>query len=441
MYNLRFSSSAIVAPSPIAALISRRISRGSSSGAMIAMAPSLDLILLWLGPYWVTSLATPYSSTRSHSFSQQLHVANDLDVGATPAPETTAQSVEFCENYNAEVPATMVPLSQPPLLLLQSSGPIISREGCKLLSQYFEHLKSGDISRMDGGQVHAAQKLLCGVHDVIDQVTNCPMHDGEVQLPNYVRYDSKIVDEEVLLDPRRLVDALLPDGLHVDTNNGKLFRHVTAILYLTDNRDGSEVKESYRSHYGSMANNGAFIGGGGTTFPLAVSRSEKLIDECNNIFLQNAAEGLLERGIHHTKGDVDESDASEGRSLEKAALGLFHSTNTNDLGRLDERYDNQFSDAGLRVMPEAGKLIYFHNVNDGGMPDPMSFHGGEELIMTPRSREGSNFDVPLPLIDAQIKSILVFFKEIPIHTFQGRGIEGFAERVRESRSWTKEMYY
>ncbi|EJK76312.1 hypothetical protein THAOC_01930, partial [Thalassiosira oceanica] len=380
---------------------------------LVAMAPSLPLILLGLGPYWVTSLTSLHNSfrlyPRPYFGSQRLHVANDLDVVEIAALE----SVEPGENYNAEVPATMVPLSQPPLLLLESSKPIISREGCTLLSQYFEHLKNGDVARrMDGGQVYAAQKLLHGVHDVVDQVTNCPMHDGEKLLPSYVRYDSKIVDEEVLLDPRRLADALLPDGLHVDTNNGKLFRHVTAILYLTDNRDGCAMEESYRSQYGSMAN------------------------DCVG------AKGLLERGIQHTKGDVDESDASDGRSLENAALGLFR--NTNELRRLDERYDNQFSNAklhGLRVMPESGKLIYFHNVNDVGMPDPMSFHGGEELITILRDREGSNIDAPLPPIDTQTKRILVFFKEVPIHTFQSRGIEGFAERVRESRSWTKEMYY
>ena len=49
-----------------------------------------------------------------------------------------------------------------------------------------------------------------------------------------VRYDLVIIDEKLMLYPSIFHDILQPDGLHVDTNNGKLFRHVTAILYLTD---------------------------------------------------------------------------------------------------------------------------------------------------------------------------------------------------------------
>ncbi len=57
--------------------------------------------------------------------------------------------------------------------------------------------------------------------------------------PRYVKYIPKLVDKGLFLD------ALLPDGLHVDTNNGKLFRHITAILYLTTNKDG--FIDDYRS--------------------------------------------------------------------------------------------------------------------------------------------------------------------------------------------------
>ena len=64
-----------------------------------------------------------------------------------------------------------------------------------------------------------------------------------------VRYDLVIIDEKSMLYPSIFHDILLPGGLHVDTNNGKLFRHVTAILYLTD----------------SVEVDGYFVSGGGTT--------------------------------------------------------------------------------------------------------------------------------------------------------------------------------
>ncbi len=56
-------------------------------------------------------------------------------------------------------------------------------------------------------------------------------------MPRYVRYDPVIVDEKSMLNPGILRDILLPNGLHINTNNGKLFRHIIAILYLTDNDD------------------------------------------------------------------------------------------------------------------------------------------------------------------------------------------------------------
>ena len=49
-----------------------------------------------------------------------------------------------------------------------------------------------------------------------------------------VRYDLVIIDEKSMLYPSIFHDILQPDGLHVENNNGKLFRHVTVILYLTD---------------------------------------------------------------------------------------------------------------------------------------------------------------------------------------------------------------
>jgi hypothetical protein len=84
-----------------------------------------------------------------------------------------------------------------------------------------------------------------------------------------------------------------------------------------------------------------------------------------------------------------------------------------------------------------GKLIYFHNVDDDGLPDPLSFHCGEELItLLPNDADPINLSIL-----ANTKRILVFFKEIPMQTFKDGGRESFAEQTKKARSWTKQMYY
>jgi hypothetical protein len=64
------------------------------------------------------------------------------------------------------------------VLLLQSSTPIISREGSLLLSRYFDQHSNMDVNdsayQLDKVDIHRAETLLRVVHDVIDKVTNCP---------------------------------------------------------------------------------------------------------------------------------------------------------------------------------------------------------------------------------------------------------------------------
>ena len=242
------------------------------------------------------------------------------------------------------------------------------------------------------------------------KVTNCPRHDGEKE-PRYVRYDTKIIDEQhtkqLQLDSKKFTDNLLPDGLHVDTNNGMLFRHITAILYLTDNVD----------------DDGNVIGGG-TTFPLAIQQGNDDYNREQSEVLLTSAKNLLLNGIHHTKGDENQDDNSDGRVLENAAMRVF----CRDTKQIRHKTETSSED-GVRVMPIAGKLIYFHNVDDDGLSDAFSFHGGEELLSFDSSHA------------AESKSILVFFKEVPVAKFRDKGIEGFAQEVAKSRSLTRSSYY
>ena len=196
---------------------------------------------------------------------------------------------------------TLVPLSDAPILLM-SSLPLLTPEECDTLRQHFQQ-----------GHSHAGEALLQRVQEQIDDLTGCPSHAGEPLLPRYISYP-----------PQQVSDKLLPDGLHVDTNNGKLFRHVTCLLYLTTNASGA------------------------TTFPLA-KRSTSV--------LERAAQDLLDSNIHHTL-----CDRKQARILEEAAEDL---------------YENDESRCGIRVLPSAGMLCVFCNVLENGRPDPLSFHGGE----------------------------------------------------------------
>ena len=378
----------------------------------------------------VSSLTTPHPLPRQSSFQ-----------GGTAYSET---AVLNCDTYQVNEPAAMKPLSCPPLLLLQSSTPLISKDACSLLCNYFDDMNDNDYKttkNLDSNQRRIAEALLDDIHSVIDKVTNCRRHDGENSEPRYVRYESNAIDEDLLLDQTKFGRVLLPDGLHVDTNNGKLFRHITAILYLTDNKD--ELSDEY----------GVLRVGGGTSFPLATPIDKKRVYKHNN--LQHVAQRLLSGNIEHTKGDAYETPTSDGRTLEMAGLNVFYRDNIRYLSRLKGKRDNQliathntatnnFYGPGVRVMPEAGKLIYFHNVNDKGYPDPISFHGGEELITIQQQENGNNIDRSLiadTISTTTTKSILVFFKEIPVHAFSRNGRDGFAAEAEKKRLWTKQMYY
>jgi len=420
------------------------------------MTRALHFLLLSFRFSYVSSLLVAHESLlrlrrrRHHWHSRRGQHSEETLEGESPATSILDDG-DNEKDYRVVAPPTMVPLSRPPLLLLQSSAPVLSKDACSLLSRYFEHLETIDSTgahQLDEGQTRTAEGLLRDVHDVIDKVTNCPRHDGEVLVPRYVRYESTATDNDLLFDPERFGRALLPDGLHVDTNNGRLFRHVTAILYLTNNFEGFSVDDESHdeSMGGPIMEEDAFVAGGGTTFPLAIPlNNEDGTSDRNNLL--GAARRLLERNIHHTKRVDGESAASDGRMLERAALKDFHGNNMSALSGLDGRYDfpsfdfrNHARSDGMRVMPKAGKLIYFHNVNETGFPEPTSFHGGEELIaLLPGHRSG--IGASRKRFSSSTKSILVFFKEVPVEAFRDRGREGFAEEANKARAWTEMMYY
>jgi hypothetical protein len=293
----------------------------------------------------------------------------------------------------------LFPLSRSPLLLM-SSQPVATEEECKILMELFDTIMEEDLDLSQLKQTisqDGAWTILERIQNQIDEWVESPRHDGESPLPRYVTYEpvdssyngSKSRDSirhpnDKWNKPTPRSNDLLPDGLHVDTNNSQHFRHITVLLYLTTT-----------------------AGGGATTFPLAnASPSSASVQ---------AAISLIQAGITHTQ--MADANPKSCQCLEDAARELYNGATTKGSSSLS-------TTTGIRVLPKAGHVCVFFNLDgESGMPDPMSFHGGEaDLGMDPTR-----------------KALLVFFKEIPFRDFGTR--EEFAQLVRISRQRLEDRYF
>jgi len=145
------------------------------------------------------------------------------------------------------------------------------------------------------------------------------------------------------------------EGLHIDVNNGSIFRSVTAILYLND------VPENF---------------GGGTVFPL--------VDAKSNDPRLHASRRLLEEEIHHTRGSAVPTASNSGNKERDNDDGSRHSMLTaqqqTDAAVLESKISTAATGEGLRVQPQTGRLLLFFSRTDDGEIDPYAWHGGEKLI-------------------------------------------------------------
>lgn len=178
-----------------------------------------------------------------------------------------------------------------------------------------------------------------------------------------------------------------PDGLHMDTNNQCLFRHVTCILYLND------VPEEC---------------GGATVFPLArtLPGDPALAAACR----------LLDQKLSHTRS---RSCATLG--LEADARVIETRVGTDFIQRPD-------TDTALRIQPRAGRLLIFFSRDEKGREDPRTWHAGERI------QAGRNGEMTE-------KRILTLFKEVDYEGIPDPGqgettFEGFlAPLVEKQRKW------
>ena len=144
-----------------------------------------------------------------------------------------------------------------------------------------------------------------------------------------------------------------PDGLHMDTNNQCVLRHVTCILYLND------VPEDC---------------GGATVFPLA-----QLDDDDDDATVLCSSRRLLAKGLSHTRSAVIQG--SEQLQMDAQRM---------------ETMQNDF----LRIQPKAGRLLVFFSRDETGEEDPRAWHAGERLTADPITGAVTE------------KRILTLFKEV-----------------------------
>jgi hypothetical protein len=214
------------------------------------------------------------------------------------------------------------------------------------------------------------------------------------------------------------------EGLHVDTNNGSPFRSVTAILYLND------VPEEC---------------GAGTLFPLAGVKST------DPRF--HASKRLLMDEMYHTRGSAPQLEDGSRKDGDGNTVRTFLTpTQEADAVLLESvvaSTTNTATGEGLRIQPQAGRLLLFFSRMDDGEIDPRSWHGGERLIPVPSTASTSATSTSTSTTPAVVeKKIVTLFKEVsygttPEHPLSFFGDDTFEEylslQVSEQRRSLKAL--
>lgn len=295
---------------------------------------------------------------------------------------------------------SLIHISNDPLLL-ESSDALITPSQCDILTKYFQsklqvdaetgslltscdmnqNAYENDLIRNEPGAI-----ILRDLQNVLLKLLG--LDSSEAVLPRYIYYTEN--DRDLSEHTNNVRNNLLPDGLHVDSNNGKFFRHWTVLLYLTSNPQS-----------------------GATIFPLIQNQYIKnsILDFEMSDFAMAAtqAEKLIISGVHHTRlNDLSFENKKLATQLEDYAVHCI--------------INNPSS--CVRVMPCQGHVCIFSGLKDNGFPHHLSFHGGENVFPKTTSNKGKS-------IEQNEKHVLTFFYEVPIHTFRNRSELGAQVKQRE----------
>jgi hypothetical protein len=276
---------------------------------------------------------------------------------------------------------TLVPVSTKPLLFLSSGSPVLTPTECSQLSTFFsKRLRSDNESNIEGHLVF--EKLQRSLDRFILR-----LEDNIVE-PRYLVYDvpPEVSSSPVTCDKNPKGSTTndinlsqhnnrFPDGLHVDTNNGKFFRYLTVLVYLT-------------------SSNAA------TVFPLA--NLDKRTDD-HAYHVTKAAKLLILANILHTRQESKRKQAKTTMNEENSDTAFVEE----DIKIQQQQSLVENSNAtGVRIVPDQGHVAVFVGVDpSNGRADPYSFHGSELVL--------------------DEKQVLTFFYEIPSDQFSSQKEFGY----------------
>ena len=356
-------------------------------------------------------------------------------------------------NEKEKEETTLLPLSKEPLIMV-SSQPLLSQEECKILIEYLEMNKDGMVDPLndvffqrEGEYVFStaheskvsndfiitknsiqeeslnsydafcenARSIIYRVRREIDRLTNSPSHEGDFALPRFLSFNVEQIPDMTRVGVEETLHTLLPDGLHCDNTNNMLTRHISALLYLSDEVD-DKMDE---------------LVGGATTFPLAtplhLDGNEKT--EWDNQLIKTARNLVNSNKLHSGQRD-GANGPDDCILLESAAFSLFYNEALQNNENLLNNIDFPETSMGVRVNPMPGRLCVFHNLLDDGKPDPLAFHAGEAILG--KSNKASSIGK---------KVLLVFFKTIPFVDVSDPDYNELAKESAASRKWIQQQYF
>jgi hypothetical protein len=200
-----------------------------------------NVVYLWLFPqtptitYWQRHPLSPVilsyakTGTASSEFPNETKFNSTLSL-QSPPPSPSLKSTGTANVSTKTRKKKLVPLSTNPLLFA-SSDPLLSKRDAKELRQWcqdnLQSQKTIHPSLFERGS-DEVPSLLQRLRNDVDALVGYNGL-GEEVMARYLSYTANPAetrhDDNSVPEPCLTTSVLLPDGLHVDTNNGRFFRH------------------------------------------------------------------------------------------------------------------------------------------------------------------------------------------------------------------------
>jgi hypothetical protein len=308
---------------------------------------------------------------------QQQRIVATQQPTPTPIARAPGAVLPLQDDKVDSTSVALVPLSKQPMMWC-TSEPILSRTECGELSRWYNRAAQRDNSRQDSGSMRKmdnddddndnGRTVLGRLQQRLNRLVL--RNDMPAIQPSFLQYQACPTRQDN--SNSTTVEALLPDGLHVDTNNIQFSRYLTVLVYLTTSQSSVTTFPLARP----------VSAGAAAAAPAAAAAASSSSQQ--NELVSIATQLLTVDNIQHTRPKPNRRP-KETRQLEQAALDLY--VNQQEEGA---------NHVGLRLLPRQGHALVFCGIDEGtGLADPHSWHGAEALVGTDQ------------------KELLTFFYEIP----------------------------